>query len=268
MLNSVFTYDHYLTFLKDFLSSKGNEWGIKSKLSSAIEIHGTYLTQVLKGEKELTLEQIERFGRYLSLTESEMRYLILLHQENRAGSVELRGIMNKQRVALRKEFSDVSRRLGKKQDLSEVAQMTFYSHWSYAALQVGAQVKGLRSARAAAKRFGLSDQQALYVFEFLMNIGLVQKKGPEFLPTGNWIRLSGDSPMLSQHHSNVRLKALQAVLEKREEDFHYSGYFSFSKTDLPKLKEIWLKAIREFQKDIEPSPSEEVYGLALDLFKI
>ncbi len=266
-MDALYNYTSYRELLKDYVSSQKAKWGLKSRLAEVMGIHNAYLSQVLSGEKDLSLEQMERFGRHLSLTEPEMNFLLILLQENRAGSQELRIFFEKSLDKLRRDQTNVSRRLGEKKNLNELEQMIYFSNWQFAAIHMALQIPNLRQPTKLAERFHIEESRVLEVLEFLVKEGLAEKRNNEFHPTEVWVRLSKRSPMITQHHTNVKYKALSSVVEAKEKNLHYSGYFTFAEKDLPRIKEIWLNAIKEMQKVVEPSPPENLFALSLDLFE-
>lgn len=60
---------------------------------------------------------------------------------------------------------------------------------------------------------------------------------------------------------------MEAVQEKRLNELHYSGYFTFSKNDAVEIRNLWLKTLSDTQKRIVDSPSEELFGICLDVFE-
>jgi uncharacterized protein (TIGR02147 family) len=241
---------------------------MKSKLAAVLGIHGAFLSQVLKDQKELSLEQIERLARFLRLSESETEYLILLHQENRAATLELKSFLQKRMDKIRVAQTDVSQRRRDSKTLSETDQRVYYSHWLYAAIHVALSLPQLRAVDALARHFRISEPRIQEILGFLVEIGLAEKKQDEYYLTERHVVLSKNSPMITQHHTNIKYKALESVIEKNPDDLHYSSYYTFSAEDYPVIRDIWYRAIEEMQQKVGPSASENLYVLSLDLFKI
>jgi uncharacterized protein (TIGR02147 family) len=267
-MNSIFTYDSYKQYIEDYLGSQEKSWGTKSRLCQAMQIHNAYLSQVLKGSKHLTLEQAERLGKVLLFTENEFIYWILMIQKNRAGTKDLEGFFDRRMEEVRTANMDLSHRLGKKDGLKEKDQEIYYSSWHYGAIHVALMVEAFRTPVTLAQRLQLEESKVLEVLEFLIQVGLVKKAGGKFLTTSNWIRLPKSSSCIIQHHSNLRIQALDSIYTKRTDDLHYSGYLTFSTKDASVIQDLWLKTLKETQKIIEPSPSEDIFGICLDLFKV
>ncbi len=263
---SIFTFDSYKEYLADYLDSSEEKWGLKSRVCKTMDIHNAYLSQVLNGPKHLSLEQIEKLARFLGLNEAETNYLILLAQKNRAGTVSLEKFFAKKIHEVRKAQSDLSQRLGKKASVDEKVSAKYYSKWQFAALHVALQIESLRSPRALSAYFHISEDVTIETLNFLVEAGLAKKEGSKFLPTAQWMRLSREEGPIAQHHANARLKGLESVYENHPQDLHYSGFFSFSKADSEKVRDLFLVTLKNMQKIIEPSPSEEVFGVALDFF--
>lgn len=267
-MESLFSYDSYKTYLVDYLKSQSKSWGIRTKLCHAMDIHNAYLSQVLNGKKDLNLEQSEKLGRFLSFQETEMAYWLTLIQFNRAGTDSLARFLEKRLLELRRTHLNVVGRLGEKNQISEKDQSTYYSSWIYAALHTALLVTELRTANVLANRFNLLESEVIDALGFLVSIGLIQKQGAEYVPSANWVRLPKTSPLITQHHTNVRFKAAESIQNRRSTDLHYGGFFTFSKKDFKNIQDLWLTTLKNTQGIVTNSPSEDVFGMCLDIFAV
>ena len=95
MNKSVYEFLTYKAYLKYKTDNKLGHWGLKGKLAQHIGCQGTYLSQVLKGTAELSLEQAFLASDFFGHTEEEKKYFILLHQKDRAGNKDLKKFFSK-----------------------------------------------------------------------------------------------------------------------------------------------------------------------------
>src|SRR4051794_16485735 len=88
---SIFEFLDYRRFLRrhiDHLPKKGR--GEVSRIAQAAGVHPSLLSQVLTGDKNLSLEQAQIIAEYLDLTHQETEYFLLMVQHQRAGTAKLR----------------------------------------------------------------------------------------------------------------------------------------------------------------------------------
>ena len=76
------------------------------------------------------------------------------------------------------------------------------------------------------------------------------------------------SPHLLKHHSNWRIKAIQASEKLSAQELMYSGQVSLSEKDFVILRTEMTKFIETFLKTVHESPAEEIACLNLDWFWI
>src|SRR4051812_42726625 len=87
MLKSVFEYQAYKPYLHDLVRSKGR--GEKSKIARVLRCHVAYVSQVLKGSAQFSLEQADVLSTYLGHSDDEVEYFNLLVSHARSGSASL-----------------------------------------------------------------------------------------------------------------------------------------------------------------------------------
>jgi len=267
-MEPVFNYTSYKAYIKDFIKGQAKVRGIRSRVCEAVEIHNAYLSQVLNGEKNLSLEQLERFGSFANFTEPELSFFLALAQANRAGTKSLENFFKKRMSELRDLHLNLVDRIGHQKKISERDQATYYSSWHYAAIHTALLVPSLRSVHSLAKRFNISETKVIKVLSFLQTAGVIERDGQSFISNERWVRLPKASPLITQHHSNVRLKAAESIHAQDDQGLHYSGFFAFSDQDFLVLQDLWLKTLKETQKIIVPSPSQSVYSLCMDIFEV
>ena len=112
------------------------------------------------------------------------------------------------------------------------------------------------------------------IIEFLLQAGIIEKNNNLYEIGSRDIHLSSDSPMISKHHTNWRMKAISSLDAPSDsddgsfEDMHYSGIISVTEKDAKKIKDILIKSIQKSRKIISESDTEEIFCYTLDMFKI
>lgn len=106
------------------------------------------------------------------------------------------------------------------------------------------------------------------VLSFFVRRGFAEQKGNEFFAGETRIHLPEDSPLVSRHHANWRMKAITSLDDKRPNDLHYSLVMSLSEEAAEKIRTILLQSVQEIEPVLKVAKDETVYALNIDLFHI
>ena len=262
-MKSLFEYRNYKTYLKDLLDTR---YGERSKLSAGIGCQPAFLSQVLNGEAHLSQEQALLASVYLGHTQMEEDFFLTLLNYSRSGSKPLEAYYERKLEQLLQHRQDLSSRITTKKKMSEIEQMKFYSSWSYQALQIFLSLPNCSTREALAQRTKLPVSTVSEQLEFLVAIGLAVKDGDKYGIGTKRIHLSKNSPLVSKHHTNWRMKAIESFDLPRPNDFHYSLVMSLSEKDILKVRSLLIDTMEKIEMLLEDSPCETVYVLNSDLF--
>lgn len=264
-----YLFDDYKSYIAEFISKNKHIKGLKSKISQAINIHSAYLPQVLKSEKHLTLEQLEKLSRFLNFSEEEKNYWLTLALENKAGTPELKQFYTNKCIQLKRTQTNISKRLGKKAELSLEAQSLYFSSWIYPSVYMSLSIPGKNTASQISELLNEDLKVIQKALDKLIEINLVYKKASSYHQTQSWIRLEKSSPLMTQLHTQLRLKATDTIAKNIDSNnLHYSSYISFSEKDFVIATEMIYELIEKLQALVKDSPEETVAGLCMDLFKV
>jgi uncharacterized protein (TIGR02147 family) len=267
---NIFELDDYKEAIKLFIrqKDKASQRGAFKNLAEYLGVHATLVSQVLSGTKDFTEEQIFSVCDFLGIGKLEGQYLWILVQIERAGSVKLKNHYIELKEQMRKNALQLSNRVKKQRDLSETEKAIFYSSWIYSAVQVASTLEKKVDFEFICERFQLSPEKAREVLDFLIQTNLVFEKEGKFLPGTNSTHLEKKSPFILKHHTNWRLKAIDAAEDLTDEELIYSANFSVSKKDFQKLREEMVQVIQRFLSVVKDSKAEEIAQFNLDFFKI
>jgi uncharacterized protein (TIGR02147 family) len=269
MIISVYNFTSYKAYLlKKIEIGSSEERGFRTRLVEAVQCQSSYLSQVLNGKPDFTLEQAIRINQFFLHDKEESRYFILLVEFERAGSRELRSFFKEQIDDLQTARFNLKKRLKHDEEIPLESQHKYYSTWFYSAIHIALAIPELQSPLKIAQRLDLPEATVLQVIRFLEENGLVEVKKGTYHFTKKQVHLSRDSEFIQRHHINWRSKTLQAVEKNVSNDLHYSYVFAISQSDFEKVKEIFVKTLDEVLKVSAPSPSEELCALTLDCFKL
>jgi len=270
MNSLLFEFTDYRTYLDEWLRSQpAGGYGQRSKWAEAMGCKSAYVSRVLQGGAELSLEQGEKLSEHLAHTRDEKDYFILLVSLARAATASLRSYYLERVQEFSRNKLILKNRSLPRQPMAVEQQATYYSSWQFAAIHVLLMIPAFRTPKAIGGKLKIPLPRVLEVLEFLVRIGAAQKTGDRFKADQVTLYLPSDSSLIAQHQSNWRVKCLQSLENFSDRDFHYSAAISLNQKDVPKVRAILVSAFEQIRKTVRASENEdEILGYCLDLFHL
>ncbi len=262
----VFDFKHYKDFLQHLVGPRSSRKGVKSAMARALRCQPTYVSQVLHGAADFSLEQAEKLAEFFGLTDEGRHFFLLLVQKDRAGTKALERYFAEQIEAVLARRLVLTKRLGESTALSTENQAIYYSSWHYAAVHMAVTIPDCAQPVALAMLLGLPLKRVAEVLEFLARAGLVIKKGAGYAVGNAQVRLGNQSHHIIRHHANWRQKAVESLDRESIRDLHYSGVFTLSQADVVRLKDKMLEFIGTLVKEVRESKEEAIYAYTMDFF--
>jgi uncharacterized protein (TIGR02147 family) len=266
--HSIFDFNDYRNFLEKSLSVKGETRGFRTNLAKFLGCRLSHITQVIGGLNHLSLEFSYKTATFLKLSKSETHFFLLLVNKDRSGDFKLSQYFQEQIDQIHKERSKVIKRLEVEDHLTTEQIMHYYSSWSFSAVHLLCSLPQINSTSDIVDRLNISLEHAQDVTDFLIEIGILKNTKSGLATSGRRIHLKDNSKMVSKHHTNWRMKAIQSFDKTEPENLHFSGVYSFAKKDWKKLKETLLKSLEQSDLIIKDSPQDTVGVISLDFFEI
>lgn len=269
MQKSVFDYIDYKNYLHDKIStSPAKGRGLKLQMAQALGVQTAYISQVLNKDPNFNLEQAMKLNHFWHHSKDESRYFCLLITYARAGSHELREFIKEQLNDIHEKRKSLKNRLDIKSSLNEANQHIYYSSWTFAAIHILTSIPSFQTVDKIVERLRLSRERVQDNLQFLIETGLVVEQNGRYIIGTTRIHLDADSLHVRSHHYNWRSQSVISVDRGFKEDLHYSNVVSLAKEDVPKVKEILIKAIEECRAIIRESPEEDIQVITVDSFKL
>ena len=266
---SAFGHDGYKAYLREILPASGEGRGLRSRLAAAIGVQSAFISQVLNQKVHLSLEHALKVSQFLQHGEAESHYFMLLVEHERAGSPALRSYYASQMAAIREKRLQIAERLQVKQTLNLEDQLTYYSAWYYGAVHVLISIPELQTKAALAQHLRLELPLISEILDFLVKCGLAVDDGDHFRIGNARLHLGANSPLISKHHTNWRMRAVQALDEmSKRSNLHYSAAITLAREDVEKIRKVLLEAIERTENIYKPSKEETGYAVNLDFFAI
>ncbi len=266
---SVFNFSDYKEFVRKKLLNVTNKgYGEYSRIAKHLNIHTSMVSQIFNGTKHLTFEQACGICIYFGFTEIETDYFVSLVQLERAGTNEARQKCQRDLTRLKLQSESLKNRLSKDATLSEEDNAFFYSQWFYTATKLITSIPGNHSAEIISKKLGIPLVQINKVLEFLLSVGLCVEANDKIKPGPANTHLGADSPLVSRHHQNWRIKGFEKMDLIGPSELFLTMPATLAEKDIMILRQRIVDFIDEFVKVIDTSKSEKLYCLNIDWFNI
>lgn len=267
---SIFEFTDYRPYVLERIKKlpKGGR-GEFLKIANALGMHTSSISQVFKGQKRLTLEQGSRLAEHLGFSDLESDYLLNLLEKERAGTKDLEARIEKRLKKIREMASQLVNRTQRDLVLSEENKALFYSSWFYSAIRLATDIEGLQTIEALSEHFSLRPELTNQVLQFLIACGLCVEKDGLYKMGPKRTHLEATSPLISRHHMNWRMKAVERSTKlEHDDELQVSSPIVLSKKDALHVRDLLMTQVQEILKKAGPSPSETLYCLNVDWFKI
>lgn len=266
---SLFDFEDYKPYVMARIRAMPrNGRGEFRRISQHLGVHSTLVSHVFRGTVELNLEQAASLSKYLGLNELEGEYFLGLVQLARAGSAELRAMLNRRLDQLRTQSIEVSKRIQARRQLDEKDKALFYSEWFFSAIRLLCAIPGFQDPDHIAAHLGLGKNVVHHAVEFLLETGLCQIKDGKLEHAVQTTHVPADSPLASRHHKNWRLKAMENYSRLATSELAFTMPVALSQQDATKIRKILVDYIQEIDQVFEQSPSEKLYCLNIDWFHV
>jgi uncharacterized protein (TIGR02147 family) len=265
---SLFDFKDYKLFIKALWGDSGVRSGVKQKAAQFMGCHTAYLSQVLNKHSDFSIEQAQKLTRFLNLDEEETHFFLLLVQYSRAGTQDLKRYFDMQLEDIKQKRVHLKADLVAKNEISAEDKNKYYETWMPLALHVAVSLPNLKTREALAQHFHLPMKTIQSILKFLTETGVVVENNGVYSVGATSLHLDRDSHLIHRHHTNWRLRALNAIDQNKDTDFHYSAVYSLSRNDAEKIQAKIAQLIRENLKLVEPSKEEVIYCNVVDFFEI
>ncbi|MGZ3792596.1 MAG: DUF4423 domain-containing protein [Bdellovibrio sp.] len=267
---AIFEFNNYREYFLDRIKKMPKRGrGEFRNISLFLRMHTSSISQIFKGQKNLTLEQASSLAVYFGMNDLESDYLLNLVEKERAGSQELIDRIDKRLTKIKKAATQLSNRLPKDRILSDNDKALFYSNWFYSAVRLASDVKSLQTVEALSQHFSLPPALINDVMQFLLSTGLCVEDQGQFKMGPQRTHLEATSPLISRHHMNWRIKAIERSPKMvQAEELQFSSPVVLSQKDILRIRSQLLDHIQDILKTVSESESEDTYFFNVDWLKL
>jgi uncharacterized protein (TIGR02147 family) len=264
----IFTFESYKQYvLSRVRAMPSGGKGQFKRMAQSLGVHTSLLSQVFRGEKNLTPEQAHGIARYLGLSESETDYFIELVQLARAGSNDFRRYTRARLEKLRREAeAESGAESPLEEPLSERNRVVFYSNWYYSGIRILTSIPAFQDLDAISEYLQLPKALVSQVMDFLVSSGLCVKQGERIGIGPRHTELRENSPLVARHHLNWRFKAIERMPRVTPSELFYTSPLSISEADAPEVRKILVEAIERVSRLLARTKPEKAACLSIDWF--
>jgi len=265
MGDMVFNYSSYKDYLNKKLAGKGK----KSAFARFIGCQQSFLSQVLKGKPDLSIDHGLMANEFFEHTKDEAKHFLLLLNFGRAGSNRLREHYHAEiKLSLADQNSLAKKIDSRAKEISEHARGTYYSSWAYGAVHMLCGIHAENQIDFIARHIGLKRDELANILRFLLEQGLVVEADGRYSMAEKRIHLPATDPLILSHHKNFRLRAIEEMHALKSQNLHYSALMTISAEDAAKIRDLIFRFVEQVDKIIIPSANEAAFQLNLDMFEV
>lgn len=243
--------------------------GAVKRLARVLKVHSTYVSQVIKGKSDFSVDQALAFCIHEKLSSDQTEYFLDLVCRDRAGTKETRAHYQTRIERRLNEQTDMKKRWQISESLTADQEQKYYHSWLPQAVHLFCQLPGVHSIGSIAQKIGVQEGAVASVVEDLENIGFIERTSDGIKSIRDSVHLGRDSRFTSRNTINWRLKVISDITSTgRLPGIHYSSVVSMSRKAAEEIDQLILKHLDEMRAVIVPSPSEALYSYCLDFYPL
>jgi uncharacterized protein (TIGR02147 family) len=264
----IFEFKNYKNFVNKRIAEmpKGGR-GQYRKMANFLAVNSVIVSQIFKGDRQLSIEQTCELSEFFGLSDLESQYFIALVEYERAGSSKLRAVKQKLIAELLERSQDLKHRLKQDKQLTEEAKAIFYSNWYYSGIRLLSSVKNFNSPDSISSYFDLPLSTVNRVLDFLVQTGLCKLENGHYKMGPKSTHLESSSPLVTRHHMNWRVKGMEKMGNISQEELFLSLPASLSEKAMKEIRAELVKTIERITEFIDTASEDQLACLNIDFFK-
>lgn len=264
-MKKITAYSNYKEYVQALLAARPRGGrGEYRKMAQFLKVHTTYVSQVFRGTKDLSLEQAAALGEFLGLSDDESEFFVTLVEAARAGTPRLARLFKKRLERARQAAVDTSRRLPHDRELTDTQRAVFYADWYYSGVRLVATLPGCGRIEPIAERLGLPRQHVANVIQFLVANGLLKEAEDGFAMSPQRTHLDTNSPFVRSHHRNWRLKAMARHETLGRDELAFTAPLTIARSDVAVVRAELQATIERVSATVAATEPDTLACLNID----
>jgi uncharacterized protein (TIGR02147 family) len=272
---NIFSYNDYKKYIVDWVEQK-KAVGIKVSYQALAEIIGvqkTYLSRVINGTAQLSLDQTYLLVKHFQLSNEEVVFFGLLVEKERTGLKEKKIEIEKEIDSLQNKFLKTDQHItGKKYGasvLSESFDQSYYLNPLFQVIHIGLTIKRYAEKPDLLRSdLGVNPLEFSRILTALENMKLISYKDQCIEVHDKETHLSRESqyfwPWYTQMTSLIRDRSR---VQYDDNDLNFTVTFTADTEVYKEIKSDFFKFLEKSQKRVKKSKPEKLYQMSFDLLK-
>jgi uncharacterized protein (TIGR02147 family) len=223
------------------------------------------MTRALSGVVQLTPDQALGIAQYFHLGEQETDYLMLLVEQERASSSNLKKRLQTKIIELAKANRNFASAVKTDSKVSDKDIARYYTSWIYPATHVACLMRP-SSLEELCNILKIAPDGLLKALNELKRMGLIVNRSGRWEATNKNVHLAAEHPLAKVAHLIWRNHAIHKLQASDDEGLHYSAIHCLSVKDIERIRKKLKDLVLECREIIDPSPSEALAVFCLDWY--
>jgi uncharacterized protein (TIGR02147 family) len=264
---SIFDFSDYRKFVSTWLAQQPHKGrGFFTQLATKLSTSNAAVTQIFKGHREMSQEHALELSEEFNFNPKELLYFLLLTDYSRTSSHKLKKVLSLQIQKTQTEQKDLVNKVEKDKVLTDEMKSVYYSSWVYTGLRNLIATEQYNSIHLLAERLKLPPNQVNKAIDFLIQNQFLTFEKNKLITGPQKTHLESNSPFITKHHQNWRIKSLVEMENHSEKDLFYTAPMSLSEDLAEQIRGQLAEFIKNLVTEIGPSKSETVRCLNIDWF--
>lgn len=264
----IYDFVSYREYLKAWIESQsGSGHGMKLKISKALGVSSSLVSQIISGSKSLTPDQASGLCDFLGLNEMEAEFLHMLVEHDRAITLKYREKIERKIKSMKGKSLKLGTRVPRTKELTDEQKAIYYSSWLYTGIRNLTAIPEVERVDQIADLLKIENDVATRIVQFLLENGLCREENGALTYGSAAIHVDKESPFVNKHHQNWRFQSIQKMERKRDQDVFFTGPMSLSREAFQQIRSLLPNVIEQVMKISGPSDSETVACLNVDWFE-
>lgn len=240
-------------------------------LATQCGIHSSYLSRFLKGQANLSQNQVFKISQFFELPPNEYKFLRLLWNYSIAEDHRERTFFKKQILEFKNQMLSVSNKAPSSHEIKDTVKHGEYYRSSVTAIiHIHLTLPKFRlQPKLILSRLGISPEKLESELNKLAELKLIKMKNGNIIHVEDTIHLPENSELSTQNHINWRLQCIHEMQTNSlaQSDYHLSAAFSCTEETKFKIKQLLRDTVIKVRSLVqEDKQATEVYKIHMDLY--
>lgn len=261
-------FTDYKTFTRHHIRSLPKRGrGQYRQISLHLSVSSVTVSQVFRGDRDLTQDQAHSLCHYFGFSQMETKYYILMVELARAMTHSYKEYLRGELGLLKQKMQKLKSRLPQDSRLDEKQKAKFYSDWLYSGVRLATAIPELRTVEKLAIYFGLSTEKIRQIVEFLIESELCLEEGESIRMGPQRTHLESESPFIKGRQVQWRIKGFECMEKVSEEELFFTAPMVLSKDNIKSIRSEILQLIDKVSKTVQNSTAERLACLNIDWYQ-